>query len=130
MKNVLLTGALIAATMAPAAAQAQDHRWDNQRDHREVRLDQREDWQRWRDAHRNDYRRGAWRAPFAYRSFNVGMSVPRDYWAPQYYISNWGAYRLPAPAYGYYRYVRHYDDVLLINMRTGRVLRVYHNFYW
>jgi Ni/Co efflux regulator RcnB len=130
MKNLLLTGALIAAALVPAAAQAQDHRWDNDRDHREWRHDQREDWQRWRDAHRNDYRRGAWRAPFAYRSFGIGTTVPRDYWAPRYYVNNWGTYRLPAPTYGYYRYVRHYDDVLLINTRNGRVVRVYHNFYW
>lgn len=129
MKNTFLTGALIAASLAPVAASAQDHRWDN-RDHREWRQDRREGWQGWRDAHRDNYRRGNWRAPFAYRSFDIGMAVPRAYWAPEYYVNNWDYYRLPAPGYRWYRYVRHYDDVLLINTRSGRVVRVYHNFYW
>jgi Ni/Co efflux regulator RcnB len=167
MKKSLLTAALIAATLAPVAAQAQDHRGNNERDRREWRqdrredrrdwrqdrradrrewrqdrredrrewrqdrrADRREDWQRWRDSHRDVYRRGTWRAPFAYRNFSIGMTVPRSYWAPSYYVNNWGTYRLPAPGSRWYRYVRHYDDLLLINTRNGRVVRVYRNFYW
>ena len=34
------------------------------------------------------------------------------------------------PATAYQRYVRHYDDLLLVNTRTGRVIRVYNGFYW
>jgi Ni/Co efflux regulator RcnB len=136
MKKTLLTGALIAATLAPAAVQAQDHRWHDRdsrewrQDRRDWRHDRREDWQRWRDSHRDVYRRGTWRAPFAYRSFGIGAVVPRIYWGPQYYVQDWRTYRLPAPGYRWYRYVRHYDDLLLINTRNGRVVRVYRNFYW
>jgi Ni/Co efflux regulator RcnB len=154
MKKILLSTALIAATLAPVAAQAQDQRraddrreWrqDQRDDRREWRQndrndrrewrqndrnDRREDWQRWRDSNRNDYRRGNWNAPFRYRSFNIGVTVPRSYWGSRYYVNNWSNYRLPRPAYGYYRYVRHYDDMLLINTRNGRVVRVYRNFYW
>jgi Ni/Co efflux regulator RcnB len=155
MKKLLLTGALIAATLAPMAAQAQNGRWDNDRDRREWREDRREwredrrearqdrrearrewredrreDWQRWRDANRHDYRRGNWHAPFRYRTFGIGTVVPRSYWAPRYYINNWSYYRLPHPGHRFYRYVRHYDDVLLIDTRNGRVVRVYRNFYW
>jgi Ni/Co efflux regulator RcnB len=128
MNRILLTGALIAATLAPAAAQAQDRHWDDRG--RGWHHDNRDDWQRWRESHRDYYRRGEWRAPFPYRRFGIGMVVPRGYWGPRYYVDNWSYYRLPAPAYGYYRYVRHYDDMLLINTRNGRVVRVYHNFYW
>lgn len=147
MKKTLMIGALIAATLAPVAAQAQDRRWDNDRDRREWRddrrdwrgdrrdwredrRDRREAWQRWRDSNRDRYRRGNWRAPFAYRSFGIGMTLPRTYWGPRYYVDNWGYYRLPRPGYRHYRYVRHYDDLLLINIRTGRVVRVYRDFYW
>jgi Ni/Co efflux regulator RcnB len=154
MKKILLTTALIAATLAPVAAQAQDGRrdqdrrearqdnredrreWrqDNRNDRREWRQDnrndRREDWQRWRESNRNDYRRGNWNAPFRYRSFNTGVTVPRNYWGSRYYVNNWSNYRLPRPAYNYYRYIRHYDDLLLINTRNGRVVRVYRSFYW
>jgi Ni/Co efflux regulator RcnB len=146
MKKSLLIGALIAATVAPAAAQAQ--RWDNDRDRREWRddrrdvrqdrrdwrqdrrHDQREDWQRWRDSNRNDFRRGNWRAPFRYRSFATGAVMPRNYWGSRYYVNNWNAYRLPNPGGRHLRYVRHYDDVLLVDIRNGRVMRVFRNFYW
>lgn len=162
MKKTLLIGALVAATLAPVAAEAQSYqdraearqerredrrddrrewrqdnredrrewRQDNRDDRREWRQDNREDWQRWRDSHRGDYRRGRWNAPFRYRSFSVGVIAPRSYWGPRYYINDYGRYRLPRPAYGYYRYVRHYDDLLLINIRNGRVVRVYRDFYW
>ena len=95
MKRFLLTGALLAATLAPVAAQAQDHRW-NDRDRREWRQDRRDDWRAWRQTHRNDYRRRSWRAPFTYRRFAVGVVAPRNYWGAPYYVSNWRAYRQPA----------------------------------
>lgn len=148
MKKTLLIGALIAATLAPAVAQAQERRWDNDRERREWRedrrewrddrrdwrqdrrQDRREDWQRWRDSNRNDFRRGNWRAPFRYRTFSAGAVMPRNYWGSRYYVNNWNAYRLPSPGPRHFRYVRHYDDVLLVDTRNGRVVRAYRNFYW
>ena len=90
----------------------------------------RDDWRSWRETHRQDFRRGAWRAPFQYRRFETGVVVPRSYWGSRYYVNNWSAYRLPRPAYSHYRYVRHYDDLLLVNTRNGRVVQVYRDFYW
>lgn len=135
MKKLFLTAALAAMTVTPAAAEAQprpdrdrDHReWNDRRDDR--RDDRREDWQRWRDSNRDAYRRGNWRAPFRYRSFEIGVVMPRSYWHSRYYVNNWSAFRLPPPGRNL-RYVRHYDDLLLINIRNGRVVRVYRNFYW
>jgi Ni/Co efflux regulator RcnB len=86
------------------------------------------DWRGMRDRNPNDYRRGNWRAPFAYRSFGVGAVVPRAYWGSRYYVNDWARYRLPRPN-GAYRYVRHYDDVLLIDVRNGHVIRSYRGFY-
>jgi Ni/Co efflux regulator RcnB len=88
-----------------------------------------DEWRGWRDSHPGDYRRGGWRAPFGYRNFGIGAIVPRGYWGSQYYVNDWYRFHLPRPGYGYYRYVRHYDDVLLINVRNGRVIRVYRGFY-
>jgi Ni/Co efflux regulator RcnB len=88
-----------------------------------------DEWRGWRDSHPGDYRRGGWRAPFGYRNFGIGAIAPRGYWDSRYYVNDWGRYHLPRPGYGYYRYVRHYDDVLLINIRNGRVIRVYRGFY-
>jgi hypothetical protein len=36
---------------------------------------------------------------------------------------------LPA-AYGSYRWVRYYDDVLLVDVRNGRVVDVIRDFFW
>jgi Ni/Co efflux regulator RcnB len=147
MKKTILAGALAAAAFAPMAAQAQDwhdrgdrghdrrewrddRRQDRRDDRRDWRQDRREDWQAWREGHRDQYRGGSWNAPFRYRTFGVGVIAPRSYWAPQYYLNDWGSYRLPRPAYGFQRYVRHFNDVLLIDTRSGRVIRVYRNFYW
>jgi Ni/Co efflux regulator RcnB len=68
-------------------------------------------------------------APFRYRSFGVGVTIGHDYWGPRYRVAphrSWGL----APAGRHATYVRHYDDLLLVNTRTGRVIRVYRNFYW
>jgi Ni/Co efflux regulator RcnB len=165
MKKALLTGALVAAMLAPVAAQAQDHREDrHERDHADMRHDRgemhgdhrdfrgdrhdfrgdrgdfrgdrqgfrhdrREAWQDNRGIHPDYYRRGNWNAPFRYRSFAIGGVVPGSYWGSRYYVNDWQRFRLPRPQYGFYRYVRHYDDILLINTRSGRVVRVYRGFY-
>lgn len=75
------------------------------------------------------YSRGNWSAPYRYRHWDRGVRVDRVYYAPRYYVNDPWRYRLPhAP--GYARWVRHYDDVLLIDLRSGRVIDVYHRFFW
>jgi hypothetical protein len=34
------------------------------------------------------------------------------------------------PVYGPYRWVRYWDDALLVDVRSGRVVDVIHNFFW
>ncbi len=34
------------------------------------------------------------------------------------------------PAYGSYRWVRYYDDVILVDLRSGYVVDVIHDFFW
>ncbi|MEO6093485.1 MAG: RcnB family protein [Novosphingobium sp.] len=135
MNKKLLAGALMAATLSPVAAQAQDHHHD--RGHREWRDERRDDRRDWRQDHRGwrhdrrDMRHNGhhWRAPFAYRSFGVGVVAPRAYWGQNYYYNDWRAHRLQRPQRAYYRYVRHYGDLLLINTRNGRVVSVQRNYF-
>ena len=153
MRKLILT-ALITATVMPVAAQAQswgdvrrdqreirEDRRDLQRDRRDLREDRRDwredrnrrwrdnDWRGWRNQNRGVYSRGTWRAPFRYYAFRPGVRIAPTYWGSAYWINDPWRYRLPPAGWGQ-RWVRHYDDVLLIDTRRGIVLRVIHNFYW
>lgn len=44
-------------------------------------------------------------------------------------MNDYGRYRLPRPGYNQ-RWVRHYNDVLLIDTRRGYVIDVIRNLYW
>lgn len=106
-----------------------ENRRDWRDDRRDRRTDRRESWRDYRSAHRDRFEARHWTAPFRYQHFDVGARVRPGYYAPHYVIRDYGHYGLRRPAYGL-RWVRHYDDVLLINLRTGRVVTVYHNFFW
>ena len=81
----------------------------------------------WQSGHRWGPRQqgrwyAGWRAPggwSAYRRPVVGYVLPRYWVSPNYYIANYGAYGLPAPAYGY-GWSRYYDDAVMTD-RYGRV---------
>lgn len=101
------------------------------RDRRQWQRDRREwrdDMQRWRAGHRDLYARGGWRAPFRYQSFRVGGRIAPAYYGPRYVIADPWRYRLPG-APGAARWVRHYDDALLVDTRRGVVLDVVRRFY-
>ena len=146
MRKLLIT-ALVAATVIPVAAQAQD-RGELRRDRREIRDDRRElredrrdyredrnrrwgdnDWHDWRNRNRSVYSRGNWRAPFRYYAFRPGVRIAPTYYGSSYWLADPWRYRLPPAGYGQ-RWVRHYDDLLLVDTRRGVVLRVINNFYW
>lgn len=156
MRKIIMLG-LLAATVMPGIAQAQSYREarDSQRnvrveqrdlrdaqrhgtrhdirearaDLRDARRESREDWRDYRRSHRDVYRGGNWRAPFRYNQWNVGAQLRPSYYNSRYYISDPQRYRLPR-AGANARWVRHYNDVLLINVRTGRVMQVHRGFFW
>lgn len=154
MRKTLLT-ALLVATVMPAMASAQTPELRNNRreireeqrdlrdaqrygdrrdvrdareDLREARQENREDWRDYRARNRTVYARGNWRAPFTYQRFREGAQLRPAYYSSRYYI-NARRYHLP-PVSGVNRWVRHYDDALLVNTRNGRVVRVINGFYW
>ena len=114
-----------------------DQRGDVRDARRELREDQADrarrwgdnDWRDWRGRNRGIYARGNFRAPFRYYAFRPGVRIAPSYWGSSYWINDPWRYRLPPAGYGR-RWVRHYDDVLLIDTRRGVVVRVLNNFYW
>lgn len=105
-----------------------DFRWN-----RDWRRDNRYDWQAYRFSNRNFYRQSRYYDPFGsrygYQRFSIGIRIGSSYYNDRYWIRDPFAYRLPY-ADGPYRWVRYYDDVLLIDLRDGAVVDVIHDFFW
>lgn len=119
-----------------AGDRSDDGRWgerDHRRwDHRGWRGDNRYDWYRYRAANRHIYRPGRYYAPYrgySYSRIGIGFRLGSLFYANRYWINDPWHYRLP-PAYGPYRWVRYYDDALLVDIYSGQVVDVIHDFFW
>ena len=112
-------------------------RRDSRRDYRNWnrshwRNDHRYNWQNYRRSHRNIYRLNRYYAPYrdySYRRLGIGFVLNSLFYSNRYWINDPGYYRLP-PVYGPYRWVRYYDDALLVDIYTGRVVDVIHGIFW
>ena len=97
------------------------------------RQDQRYNWQGYRDSHRDAYRLGRYRPPsgygWGYRRYGIGSALDRGFFSQDYWIGNPGYYRLP-PAYGPYRWVRYYNDALLVNVYSGQIADAIPDFFY
>lgn len=89
----------------------------------------RDDWRSYRNSNRAVFARGSWNAPFRYTRFRPGLRIGAPYYGTRYVIANPGRYRLPR-AGRYQTWVRHYNDVLLVDTRRGVVVNVLPSFYW
>ena len=89
----------------------------------------RNDWRQYRYTNRDLYRGGNWRSDYRYQAFRPGLRIGVGYYSPRYYVNDYARYRLPRPGYNQ-RWVRHYNDVLLIDTRRGIVIDVIRNLYW
>jgi len=134
MRKYILGAALLAAAL-PAAANAQNARdWRHDRhevreDRREIREDRRELRHDRREMRRD---RVAYVAPYGgwrYAPPTVGFQLRPGFYGQRYWISDYGRYHLAAPRPNL-RWVRYGDDLLLVNIRNGRVLQVRHNVFW
>lgn len=155
----LILAAVAAAVLAPNVAAAQSY-GEVRRDTREIRRDQRElqyqrahgdrgdvrgarrelaedrqerreDWRDYRRSHGDLYRRGAYAGPrgYAYRPVTVGRRLAPAYYGRSYWINDPWSYRLRRPA-GYQRWIRYGNDVVLIDVRNGRVFEVNNGFFY
>lgn len=95
------------------------------------RRDSRYDWRRWRDSNRWAFSVGNYYDPFGYgyRSYGYGYRMYPAYYSSRYWINDPYMYRLP-PVYGPYRWVRYWDDALLVDIRTGMVVDAIRDFFW
>lgn len=157
MRNAIIAG-LLAATVVPTIAQAQDaelrhdrrdirdqrrdvardyrdgasmHRIrEDRRDVRDARREYRGDWRDYRDRHPDYYRRAAWVGPRGYRwhPVTVGYRFDPVFYDRRYWIDPY-RYHL-RPVLGYQRWVRYGRDVVLIDVRNGHVLEVNSGFFF
>jgi len=157
MRNAIIAG-LLAATVVPTIAQAQDaelrhdrrdirdqqrdvardyrdgasmHRIrEDRRDVRDARRDYRGDWRDYRDRHPDYYRGPAWVGPRGYRwhPVTVGYRFDPVFYDRRYWIDPY-RYHL-RPVLGYQRWVRYGRDVVLIDVRNGHVLEVNSGFFF
>lgn len=157
MRNAILAG-LLAATIVPTMAQAQSSELrhdrrdireeqrdvnrayrngasareirDQRQDVREARREYRQDWRDYRNRHPDVYRGGSWSAPrgYRYRPVNVGYRFDRAFYDQRYWVDPY-RYHL-RPVLGSQRWVRYGNDVLLIDVRSGRVLEVNSRFFY
>jgi hypothetical protein len=100
-----------------------NHSWRN---------DRRYDWQRYRYANRHLFRPGSYYSPYRgyrYNRLSIGIVLDRLFYSNRYWLSDPWQYRLPPAPYGT-QWVRYYDDVVLVDVYSGEVLDVIHDFFW
>jgi hypothetical protein len=106
---------------------------DNQHwDRNDWRRDNRYNWSGYRTQHRDLYRAGRYYSPYnnySYSRLSIGFFLNSGFYGQNNWINDPYQYRLPE-AYGPYRWVRYYDDVLLVDIYTGEVVDVIHDFFW
>lgn len=104
-----------------------------QRWNRDWRNDRRYDWQGWRGSNRYTYRLPRYYPPrgynYGYQRFGIGITLGSILFSQNYWINDPWDYRLP-PAYGPYRWVRYYNDALLVDIDSGQVVDVIYDIFW
>ena len=104
------------------------NRWDRHK----WRNHHRYNWYDYRRSHRSIFHLGAYYAPYRYHRYSrisIGFYLDDLFFGSRYWINDPWDYRLPE-VYGPYRWVRYYDDVLLVNIYTGEVVDVINDFFW
>lgn len=109
-----------------------DRRWSYSDGHyqwnKNWRNDKRYDWRGYRTQYRYIYSPGRYYAPYNnyyYRTMLVGSYLDTGFYGNRYWLNDPWEYRLPA-AYGPYRWIRYFDDALLVNIHTGMVADHWH----
>ena len=99
---------------------------------RDWRGDSRYDWRSYRRGNDRTFRAPRYYGPQGYdrgyRRWSTGYRVQPAYYGQNYWISRPDLYRLP-PAYGGYRWVRYYDDVALVDIRSGLIADILYSFF-
>ena len=89
------------------------------------------DWQNHRRHHHSLFHFGFYYDPFGwgYRPYSIGWRLWPSYYRSSYWLNDPWMYRLPYAPPGY-RWIRYYDDALLVDMWDGQVVDVIYDFFW
>jgi Ni/Co efflux regulator RcnB len=111
---------------AESRSRSGTHHWDTR-----WRSNDRYDWQDWRRHHRSNFHLGLYFDPFgwSYQPWQIGWRLWPHYYSSRYWITDPWEYRLPYAPPGY-RWIRYYDDAILVDTFTGEAVDVIHNFFW
>jgi len=96
------------------------------------RNDRRYNWLGFRQSNRVIFAPGPYFAPFSghfYRPVGIGFFLDPLFFQPRFFLNDPWAFRLPS-AGNRFRWVRYYDDVLLVDIFTGEVVDAIENFFW
>jgi Ni/Co efflux regulator RcnB len=95
------------------------------------RHDSHYDWYNHRRHHRSLFHLGFYFDPFGwgYNPYQIGWRLWPSYYSSNYWINDPWEYRLPYAPPGT-RWVRYYDDAILVDMWSGEVVDVIYNFFW
>jgi Ni/Co efflux regulator RcnB len=95
------------------------------------RNDRRYDWRDHRRHHRSLFHLGFYYDPFGwgYQPYSIGWRLWPSYYSSRYWLHDPYAYRLPYAPPGY-RWIRYWDDALLVDTWTGEVVDVIRDFFW
>ena len=95
------------------------------------RHDNRYDWHDYRNRHRSIFHLGFYFDPFGwgYQRYGVGWRLWPSYYSSSYWLDDPYMYRLPYAPWPY-KWVRYYDDALLVDVYSGQVVDVMYDFFW
>jgi Ni/Co efflux regulator RcnB len=110
----------------PAQLAQQHNSW-----HTDWRHDSRYNWADWRRRHHSLFHFGFYYDPYGwdYSPFQIGWRLWPSYYSNNYWLNDPYDYRLPYAPPGY-RWVRYYNDALLVDMWDGQVADVIYDFFW
>ncbi len=116
-------------TQPPARAERRQYtpyRWSS-----DWRRNSRYNWYDYRNRYRSQFRLGFYNDPFGwgYQPYSIGWRMWPSYYRSSYWLNDPWHYRLPYAPAGT-RWIRYYDDAILVDTWDGQVVDVIYNFFW
>lgn len=127
-KLLLITLAAATAISSPALARPHHGHYDRDRHHESHHRD-RHHYDRHHSRH---HRYHAYVAPYRgwhHQRIRVGFRLRPAFYGPRYIVTNYGYYGLRAPG-RHLRWIRYGNDLLLVDIRYGRVIEVLPGRYY
>lgn len=100
-------------------------------DYNHWRHDKRYDWYKHRNKYWWLYQLGWYYDPFGwgYQPYSIGWRMWPSYYSSNYWLNDPWEYRLPYAPPGT-RWIRYYNDAILVDTWSGQVVDVIYDFFW